>query len=95
MKLTQDQKDLLNGKYGEGAAMAMKIQIAIGESFEAKRMVSITRAHVALSNQDADLWFAEKLLMLEQNVELLLQLTLDFAYHILKKKNLCQKKIIK
>lgn len=25
-------------------------------------MVPITRAHVALSNQDADLWFAEKLL---------------------------------
>ena len=62
MKLTDDQKDLLNGKYGEGAAIAMKIQIAIGESFEAERMVPITRAHVALSNQDADLWFAEKLL---------------------------------
>ena len=62
MKLTQDQKDLLNGKYGNGAAIAMKIQIAIGESFEAERMVPITRAHVALSNQDADLWFAEKLL---------------------------------
>ena len=26
MKLTQDQKELLNGKYGEGAAIAMKIQ---------------------------------------------------------------------
>jgi len=62
MKLTQDQKELLNGKYGEGAAIAMKIQIAIGESFEAEKMVPITRAHVALSNQDADLWFAEKLL---------------------------------
>ena len=62
MKLTQDQKELLNGKYGNGAAIAMKIQIAIGESFEAERMVPITRAHVALSNQDADLWFAEKLL---------------------------------
>ena len=49
MKLTDDQKDLLNGKYGEGAAIAMKIQIAIGESFEAERMVPITRAHVALS----------------------------------------------
>ena len=40
----------------------MKIQYAIGESFGAKRMVPITRAHVALSNQEADLWFAEKLL---------------------------------
>ena len=47
---------------GEGTAYAMKIQVAIGESFDAPRMVPITRAHVALSNQDADLWFAEELL---------------------------------
>ena len=62
MQLTQEQKDMINGKYGEGTAIAMKIQVAIGESFNAERMVPITRAHVALSNQKADLWFAEKLL---------------------------------
>ncbi len=62
MILTQEQQDMLDGKYGEGTAFAMKIQVAIGESFDAKRMVPITRAHVALSNQEADLWFAEKLL---------------------------------
>ncbi|CDF42037.1 pF04412 family protein [Roseburia sp. CAG:182] len=62
MELTEEQKDMLNGRYGEGTAYAMKIQVAIGESFDAPRMVPITRAHVALSNQDADLWFAEKLL---------------------------------
>ncbi|EJF40903.1 PF04412 family protein [Clostridium sp. MSTE9] len=62
MKLTQEQQDMLDGKYGEGTAYAMKIQVAIGESFGAERMVPITRAHVALSNQEADLWFAEKLL---------------------------------
>lgn len=62
MELTSDQQDMLNGEYGEGTAYAMKIQVAIGESFDAPRMVPITRAHVALSNQDADLWFAEKLL---------------------------------
>lgn len=61
MELTQDQKDLRDGKYGAGAALAMKVQIGIGESFGAKRMVPITRAHVALSNQDADLWLAEKM----------------------------------
>lgn len=54
MKLTQDQQDLLDGKFGEGAKLAMKVQVAIGESFGAERMVPITRAHVALSNQDAD-----------------------------------------
>ncbi|MDO5424767.1 MAG: aconitase X catalytic domain-containing protein [Eubacteriales bacterium] len=62
MELTREEMDMLHGKYGTGAAYAMKIQAAIGESFDAKRMVPITRAHVALSNQDADLWFAEKLL---------------------------------
>lgn len=62
MILTKEQEDMLNGKYGIGVAYAMKIQVAIGESFDATRMVPITRAHVALSNQQADLWFAEKLL---------------------------------
>lgn len=62
MQLTQLQEDMLAGKYGEGTKYAMKIQVAIGESFDAPRMVPITRAHVALSNQDADLWFAEKML---------------------------------
>lgn len=62
MKLTQHQQDMLDGKYGEGTAIAMKIQVAIGESFDAEKMVPISRAHVALSNQEADLWFAEKLL---------------------------------
>jgi hypothetical protein len=62
MQLTQEQQDMINGVYGEGTAIAMKIQVAIGESFNAERMVPITRAHVALSNQEADLWFAEKLL---------------------------------
>lgn len=61
MILTQEQQDMLDGKYGEGTQIAMKIQVAIGESFDAERMVPITRAHVALCNQEADLWFAEKL----------------------------------
>lgn len=63
MYLTQEQQDMLNGKYGEGVAYAMKIQVAIGESFDAPRLVPITKAHVALSNQEADLWFAEKLFL--------------------------------
>ena len=61
MKLTDDQRAMLEGKYGEGAAYAMKIQVGIGECFDAERMVPIKRAHVALSNQAGDLWFAEKL----------------------------------
>lgn len=62
MELTKDQQAMLDGDYDAGTQLAMKIQVAIGESFGAERMVPITRAHVALSNQEADLWFAEKLL---------------------------------
>ncbi|RNC28500.1 MAG: hypothetical protein AWM53_01480 [Candidatus Dichloromethanomonas elyunquensis] len=63
MKLTANEQAMLEGKYGAGAALAMEIQVAIGESFDAERMVEITRAHVATSNQEADTWFAEKLLL--------------------------------
>ena len=62
MILNQEQQDMLDGKNGEGVAYAMKIQFALGEASDAPRMVPITRAHVALSNQEADLWFAEKML---------------------------------
>ena len=62
MILNEEQQAMLDGKYGEGAAYAMKIQFALGEAFDAPRMVPITRAHVALSNQAGDLWFAEKML---------------------------------
>ncbi|RVU54715.1 aconitase X catalytic domain-containing protein [Anaerosphaera multitolerans] len=61
MELNKHQQDMLDGKYGEGPQLAMKVQVAIGESFNAKRMVPITRAHIALCNQDADRWFAEKM----------------------------------
>jgi predicted aconitase len=41
MQLTSHEQDILNGKYGEGMAMAMEIQMAIGETFDADRMVPI------------------------------------------------------
>lgn len=61
MELTRQQRDILDGKHGKGAAMAMRIQVSIGEGFMARRMLPVTRAHVALSAQEADVWFAEKL----------------------------------
>lgn len=62
MELTPLEQEMLAGRHGAGVALAMKIQVGIGEVFDARRMVPITRAHVALSAQDADLWFVEKLL---------------------------------
>lgn len=61
MKLTIDEQNMLDGKYGEGVRLAMKIQVAIGEAYDAPYMVPVSRTHVALSNQEADLWFVEKL----------------------------------
>lgn len=61
VRLKKDEINMLDGKYGEGTQTAMKIQVAIAEAFNAPYMVPISRAHVALSNQEADLWFVEKL----------------------------------
>jgi predicted aconitase len=61
MKLTAEEKAILAGRYGTGTQLAMKVLEAIGEAYDAPYMVPVTRTHVALSNQEADLWFAEKL----------------------------------
>lgn len=61
MKLTAEEQAMLDGKYGEGTKLAMKILVAVGDSYGAEKMVPVSRTHVALSNQEADLWFAEKL----------------------------------
>lgn len=61
MKLTEEQQAMLNGEQGEATAYAMRIQTGVGRVFGAQRMVPITRTHVALSAQDADCWFVEKM----------------------------------
>lgn len=61
MFLTDEEQAMLSGEYGAGVQLAMKIQVAVGEAYRAPRMVPVTRTHVALSNQEADLWFAERL----------------------------------
>lgn len=88
MKLTQEQQDMLDGKYGKGTAYAMKIQVAIGECFDAPRMVPITRAHVALSNQEADLWFCEKLLSEGAKCRVAPTVNPGFCYDFFTKKNM-------
>ena len=92
MKLTQEQQDMLDGKYGKGTAYAMKIQVAIGECFDAKRMVPITRAHVALSNQEADLWFCEKLLSEGAHCRVAPTVNPGFCYDFFTKKDMVDPK---
>ena len=61
MELTTHEREMLDGKHGDGVALAMKAQVAVGRAFDARRMVPITRAHVALSGQEGDVWFVTKL----------------------------------
>ena len=61
MELTSLERDMLEGRRGEGTALAMKVQVAVGKAFDARRMVPISRAHVALSGQEGDVWFVTKL----------------------------------
>lgn len=60
MKLTDHQQKMLDGAFGKGKAMAMQIQIGVGKCFDAERLVPVSRAHVSLSAQEADIWFAGK-----------------------------------
>jgi predicted aconitase len=64
MELTSHEQDMLEGRHGEGTALAMKVQVGTGKAFYAQRMVPITRAHVAASTQEGDLYFVSKLLAL-------------------------------
>lgn len=61
MKLTQDQQDLLDGKFGEGAKLAMKVRVAIGGDAWCGTNGPYYQSPRSASNQDADRWLAEKL----------------------------------
>ena len=62
MELTAQQQEMLDGAQGRGKAMAMQIQVGVGKCFDAPRLIPVSRAHVSLSAQEADVWFAGKLL---------------------------------
>lgn len=63
-ELTKEQLGMLNGEQERLSRTPCEFKRGWVEFFGAKRMVPITRAHVALSAQDADLWFVEKLVNL-------------------------------
>jgi predicted aconitase len=47
MYLTDEEKQMLDGEYGAGAQVGMKINVAIGKVYDAEKMVPIRHAHVA------------------------------------------------
>jgi predicted aconitase len=61
LRLTNEEEHVLKGESGEGPQKAMELLAAIGDAFEAERMIPVTCAHVARSGQEGDLYFVEML----------------------------------
>jgi hypothetical protein len=61
MYLTKEEERVLDGEFGEGTQKALELLVAIGEAYDAEKLVSINRAHAASSGQEGDLYFVELL----------------------------------
>jgi predicted aconitase len=61
MHLTRAEERILDGESGLGNQKAMELLVAIGDAYESKKMIPVTRAHAASSGQEGDLYFVELL----------------------------------
>jgi predicted aconitase len=61
MYLTREEQRVLDGEFGEGAKKALELLVAIGDAYDAEKMIPISRAHAASSGQEGDLYFVELL----------------------------------
>src|SRR5208337_3149735 len=61
MNLTKEEEKMLNGELGPGTKSAMELLVAIGDAYDAEKMIPVTRAHAASSGQEGDLYFVELL----------------------------------
>jgi predicted aconitase len=62
MHMSEIKKDMLGGKNGRACEFAMNILFELGESYDAKRMISGSQMHIdfTLNMVDAGVEFAEK-----------------------------------
>ncbi len=61
MHLTKEEERMLEGESGKGTQKAMELLVAIGDAYDAPKMIPISRAHAASSGQEGDLYFVELL----------------------------------
>lgn len=61
MYLTREEERILDGELGEGTQKALELLVAIGDAYDAEKMIPISRAHAASSGQEGDLYFVELL----------------------------------
>jgi predicted aconitase len=47
MKLNKQPSEMAEGRHGSGAKKAMEILVAVGECYEAQRMVPVSSVHLA------------------------------------------------
>jgi len=61
MYLSKEEERILKGDLGEGMQKAMELLVAIGDAYDAPRLIEVSRAHAASSGQEGDLYFVELL----------------------------------
>jgi len=59
--LAKEEERILAGEFGEGTRKALELLVAIGDAYDAEKMIPINRAHAASSGQEGDLYFVELL----------------------------------
>jgi len=50
MKLTKEEQEMLDGKWGEAVQKAMELLVALGECYGAEEMIPVTSAHLSAAN---------------------------------------------
>jgi predicted aconitase len=61
VNLSREEEKMLRGELGLGTQAAMELLVAIGDAYDAERMIPISRAHAASSGQEGDMYFVELL----------------------------------
>src|SRR3989304_7933386 len=61
MHLTKEEERICKGELGKGIQEALELLVAIGDAYDAEKMIPISRAHAASSGQEGDLYFVELL----------------------------------
>jgi predicted aconitase len=61
LHLTREEEQVLKGEFGEGNQKAMELLVAIGDAYDAPRLIEVSRAHAASSGQEGDMYFVELL----------------------------------
>lgn len=51
MYLTREEQQILRGELGVGTQKAMELLVAIGDAYDAEKMIPVSRAHAASSGQ--------------------------------------------